>query len=88
MNIEDLIGKTIKEAYRLKARDHSDIAWLRLVFTDGTECHVQSSYGSYSCDESALEEYPCIITVTKVFDTVKDFFGSPVELERHNENLV
>jgi hypothetical protein len=50
----DLKGKTIASAVRYKLDGFRDIPILKLKFTDGTHCCIQSTFGSY--DESGAFE--------------------------------
>lgn len=61
MKLNDLVGKTITEATLLKYPELDDEAWLRLRFTDGSECVLEATYGGFtgrSCDE-----YPAFLVV-------------------------
>jgi hypothetical protein len=60
----DLKGKTIASAVRYKLDGYRDIPILKLKFTDGTHCCIQSTFGGYDesgAFEPAEDEYPCII---------------------------
>lgn len=61
MEFKDLIGKTIAEATLLKYPETDDEAWLRLRFTDGTECVLESTYGGWT--GSSIDEYPAYIRI-------------------------
>ena len=61
MNIQDLTGKTIKSATKMKKPEYDDEGFLRIYFTDGTSCDIVAWYGGYSGDSE--DEYPTDISV-------------------------
>jgi hypothetical protein len=61
MKLSDLVGKTITEATLLKYPELDDEAWLRLRFTDGTECMLEATYGGYS--GNSVDEYPAYLVI-------------------------
>jgi hypothetical protein len=61
MEFKGLIGKTITEATLLKYPETDDEAWLRLRFTDGTECVLQATYGGWT--GYSMDEYPAYIRI-------------------------
>ena len=60
--VEDLVGKTVAAATRLKKPGYDDEGWLRLTFTDGTECVLVAGYGEYT--GASEGEYPTHLRVT------------------------
>jgi hypothetical protein len=62
MNLNTLIGKTIKSATQMKHPTFDDDGWLLLKFTDGTECLITASYSGYTGESE--DEYPTRIGVT------------------------
>ena len=60
-NIKQLIGKNIVFAEKLKIEGYDDESYLHLVFSDETECWIDSYYGAYSGE--SLDEYPNYIKV-------------------------
>ena len=63
MKIQDLVGKTISSAQRMKRPEYDDEAWLKLTFTDGTSCFVVAGYGEYTGESE--DEYPAYIGITE-----------------------
>jgi hypothetical protein len=61
MKFSDLVGKTISEAVLLKCPGLDDEAWLRLRFTDGTECVLEATYGGFT--GNSVDEYPSFLVV-------------------------
>jgi hypothetical protein len=61
MELSDLVGKTITEAVLLKYPELDDEAWLRLRFTDGSECVLEATYGGFS--GNSVDEYPAFMVV-------------------------
>jgi hypothetical protein len=64
MEFKELVGKTIEAAVQMRHVRYSDRGWLGIVFTDGTEVLIESSYGQY--DGKASDEYPTNIRVLDV----------------------
>ena len=65
----DINGKTIQSHEFLKVPNYDDTAWLRLNFTDGTACLIESGYDEYTGD--SLEEYPVRIRILPNSETVE-----------------
>lgn len=61
MKMSDLVGKTITEAVLLKYPELDDEAWLRLRFTDGSECVLEATYGGFT--GNSCDEYPSFLVV-------------------------
>lgn len=61
MDASDLVGKTISEAVWLKYPELDDEAWLRLRFTDGSECVLEATYGGFT--GNSLGEYPSYLVI-------------------------
>ena len=55
MEFKDLVGKTIVAATHMKHRKHLDTAWLRLEFSDGTQCTIESAYSGKPFQDNSLE---------------------------------
>lgn len=76
MKLKDLPGKTISEVAMLRRPEFDDEAWLRLRFTDGTECVLVGFYGGFTGNSE--DEYPAYIGLLR--EPVPDLV--PVESER------
>jgi hypothetical protein len=63
MKLEELVGKTIRSATRMKKPEYDDDGWLKLEFTDGTSCVVVAYYCGYT--GKSEDEYPTGINVTE-----------------------
>lgn len=63
MEITDLIGKTITDVKRKRAKGYSDTGFLELTFSDNTTALISAGYTGW--DGHALDEYPTTIHVTK-----------------------
>ena len=61
MNFKDLVGKTITSTTHMRYKDLDDIGFLKLTFSDGTHCIIESSYGGYT--ENSRGEYPTNISI-------------------------
>lgn len=59
----DLVGKTIASATYMKKPQYDDRPFLRLRFTDGTECYLSGGYGGFT--GSSEDEYPMFIAIAK-----------------------
>ncbi len=68
MKIQDLIGKTIANAKIQKLSKHDDTGFLKLNFSDGSECLVVASYGTYTGNSN--DEYPTLISIADKFKGV------------------
>jgi hypothetical protein len=64
MDVKDLVGKTITSATLMKLEDYDDTAWLKLEFSDGSECCVVASYGGYTGESE--DEYPARVLLDEV----------------------
>lgn len=47
---QDLVGKTIASATHMKLSNYDDEGFLRLTFSDASECVIYGGYGSYTGD--------------------------------------
>ena len=65
MNAHELIGKTVTNAKFQKLSKHDDAGYLLLNFSDGSECVVVASFGTYT--GNSLDEYPTLITISNKF---------------------
>lgn len=72
MKVGELIGKTTTNARIQKLPMHDDVGFLKLNFSDDSECTVVASFGTYT--GNSLDEYPTLITV------LDKFIGSEGEL--------
>jgi hypothetical protein len=66
MKTEEIEGKTIRAATIMMKPDFDDRAWLRLRFTDGTECFVIACYGGYT--GGSEDEYPAFVVLAPKID--------------------
>jgi hypothetical protein len=66
MTIQNLIGKTISSATRMKFPSLDDAGFLKLNFTDSTSCIIVADYGQHT-GESA-DEFPTKISVVSHLD--------------------
>lgn len=61
LNTDFLVGKTIKKCYQMEHETHDDCGWIKLIFTDGTECIIEADYYGYTGE--SLDEYPTCIEI-------------------------
>ena len=61
MNANNLVGKTITAATQMKHPTYDDSGWLKLNFSDGTECLITAGYQGYTGESE--DEYPTCIGV-------------------------
>jgi hypothetical protein len=57
----NLIGKIISNVENMHKPGYDDSGWLRLTFTDGTSCIIESSYGTYT--GKSIDEYPSTLFI-------------------------
>lgn len=67
MTVKDIIGKTIIDAKTQKLSKHDDTGFLKLTFSDGTECVVFASYDFYT--GRSIDEYPTRIFITDKYES-------------------
>lgn len=65
MKVGELIGKAITNARIQKQPMPDDVGFLKLNFSDDSECTGAASFGIYA--ENSLDEYPSLITVSDKF---------------------
>lgn len=51
-----LEGKTVATATVMKKPEYDDTGWVRLTFSDGSECVINGSYSGYTGESE--DEYP------------------------------
>jgi len=61
MKFSELIGKTITSAQQMQSVGYTDTGYLKLGFSDRTECVIYSSYGDF--DFKSEGEYPSEIYI-------------------------
>lgn len=66
MKFNDLVGKTVASATQMKLIQYDDEGYLRLQFTDGTECMIIGGYLSYTGESE--DEYPTAIGIVENID--------------------
>lgn len=66
MDFKDLIGKTITKATLMKRPDFDDKGWLKLEFSDKSDCIIVSTYGSYTAGSE--DEYPSYILIIDKYE--------------------
>ena len=65
MNAHELVGRTITNAKVQKLSKHDEAGYVVLNFSDGSECFVEASFGTYT--GNSLSEYPTLITLSDKF---------------------
>jgi hypothetical protein len=63
MRFKDIVGKTIVGAAEMKKLQYDDQGWLKLSFSDGTDCIIWAGYGFYTGESEG--EYPAILGIAK-----------------------
>ena len=61
MKIQNLIGKKIIGAKLQRPSNHDDQGFLKLNFSDGSECLIVAGYDFYT--GNSLGEYPTLISI-------------------------
>ena len=77
MKLDQLIGKTIKNAQQLKHRNWDDTGYILLEFTDDTKVLIESGYDEYTGE--SVGEYPTLIKVKDEFsmERFESMVGEP-----------
>jgi len=57
----DIVGKTIASVQQMQLQEFADKGFLKLTFTDGTDCVIVASYDQYTTE--AQDEYPTDIEI-------------------------
>ncbi len=65
MEFKDLIGKKITDAKIQRLSNHDDFGYLKLNFSDGSECVIMASYDFYT--GNSLGEYPTAMSIVEKF---------------------
>ena len=66
MDFNNLVGKTIIKVTKMKRPDFDDEGWLKLEFSDKSECTLVSTYNNFTGGSEG--EYPCNIFIVDKYE--------------------